>query len=332
MISLPVVESSQVGAARRRAVQEAEAVGLAREECERLALVVTEAATNLLRHAKAGEIIIAPCRNGVSRHVDVIALDDGPGLVNIEAAMSDGFTTAGEARRGIGGGLGAIARMSDRFDIHSDPRGTTVFASIGPMKSKSRGVETAGLIVPKPNLDEGGDAFAVRVEGALTLLMLMDVLGHGPAAATEARKGVAAFREAKGANLEESDLAVKHALAGTRGAAALIVEVPSGPGTLRAIGLGNVRGEITVPGGASHGIPSSPGIVGASTKEARSTEHDWPEDAVLVLTTDGLKSSGLQPEPAALFFRRPATIAATLYKRRRRGTDDSGVLVARNRS
>ncbi len=332
MISLPVVESSQVGAARRKALHESERIGLSAYDRDRLALVVTEAATNLVRHARGGEIILIPRAQGEAARFDVIALDDGPGLSDVETAMTDGYTTAQEGERGLGGGLGAIARMADAFDIYSDTKGTTLAITIGKLNKELEGaVDAAGLIVPKPDFSEGGDAFGLRPEAPHTMIMLMDVLGHGPAAAVEAEKGVGAFARSTGASLEETAAEISAALSGGRGAAALLVELSHTAGRLRAMSLGNVRGEILSPDGARHGIPSTPGIVGASAKQPRVTEHDWPAKGMLVLSTDGLRGSERVPEPSSLFFRETVTIAATLYKRRRRGTDDCGVVVARAR-
>jgi len=332
MISLQVTEISQVGAARRKALHEAETIGLSADDRDRLALVVTEAATNLVRHARGGEIILIPRAEGEAARFGVIVLDDGPGLSDIQAAMTDGYTTAQGGERGLGGGLGAIARMSDAFDIYSDPKGTTLAITIGKLKQDlGKALEAVGLIVPKPDFSEGGDAFGLRLEARHTMIMLMDVLGHGPAAAVEAKKGVEAFERSTGASLEATAAEISAALSGGRGAAALLVELPHTAGKLRAMSLGNVRGEILSPDGARHGIPSTPGIVGASAKQPRVTEHNWPAEGMLVLSTDGLRGSERVPEPSSLFFREPMTIAATLYKRRRRGTDDCGVVVARAR-
>lgn len=333
MISLPVTEISQVGAARRRALHEAEGLDLPTEARERLALVVTEAGTNLVRHARGGEILLILRGRGQSAGIDIIALDEGPGLANVEAAMTDGYSTAAAGERGIGGGLGAISRLSESFDIYTDARGTSVVVTIGKLHQDSDGpMESAGLIVPKPNFDQGGDAFCLRHEADRTLIMLMDVLGHGPAAASEADKAIAAFAQTAGASLEEIEQEVSTALRGGRGAAALFVELPHAAGRLRAMGLGNVRGEIAAIEGPRFGIPSMPGIVGAAAKPPRVTEHDWSSQAVLLLSTDGLRGGDRAPEPPSLFFRDPMTIAASIYKRRRRGTDDCGVVVARART
>lgn len=335
MISFPIDEESQVGAARRAILSIAGEAGLGEDDLDRLALVVTEAGTNLVRHAKGGELLFEAHSTSAKKAIaTVIALDEGPGIANVEAAMVDGFTTSVSEPRGIGGGLGSMKRQADAFDIHSGPHGTTVVARIGaiakPRKGSASAFDMQGLIVPKPGFEEGGDAFAVRVGTNATTVMLMDVLGHGPTAASDAKRGLEGFLKPKLDGLAEIDLALEDALGGGRGAAALVVEIPHEPGVLRCIGLGNVKGDIVMADGRHVGIPSQPGIWGHSTRRPRVTEHPWPEGAVLVLSTDGLKSHSKVPEPASLYFRKADIIAATLYKLKRRGSDDAGVLVVRS--
>src|SRR5690606_14315047 len=95
-------------------------------------------------------------------------------------------------------------------------------AESGTMDEPGR-IEVDGLIVAKPGFEDAGDAFALRHEAAGTLIMLVDVLGHGPVAAREARKAVAAFNAATEASLDETRELVAASLEGGRGAAAMIV-------------------------------------------------------------------------------------------------------------
>ncbi len=337
MKSLPLSDESQVGSARRTVIQAGEAIGLPEEALERLAIVVTEACTNLVRHAVNGELLVdarkGSGKTGGKASVTILAIDDGPGIPNVEAAMVDGYTTATAEPRGIGGGLGSMQRQADRFDIHSGPHGTTIVATVGeaPGAVTASPYDIAGLIVPMPGFEDGGDAYAIRPGKRSTTVMLMDVLGHGPAAAEVARTGLKAFRAAGSAPLEDIERVLSDALGGSRGAAALIVEIPHAPGTLRAVGLGNVRGDIVVADGTRYGIASQPGILGAATRRPRPTEHDWPDDAMLILSTDGLKSTPRVAEPRSLSFRSAEIVAATLYKLKRRGSDDAGVVVVRSR-
>ena len=49
--------------------------------------------------------------------------DQGPGIADIELALTDGYTTGG----GLGLGLGGAKRLCNEFDIRSTPgEGTTV--------------------------------------------------------------------------------------------------------------------------------------------------------------------------------------------------------------
>ncbi|WP_114389170.1 ATP-binding protein [Notoacmeibacter marinus] len=332
MISLPVEDESQIGMVRRAAMAAAKSVELSSDDADRLAIIVTEASTNLIRHAKGGEILVGT-ENGDSTSVGavvVVAIDSGPGIANVEAAMVDGFTTSDTKPHGIGGGLGSMKRLADSFDIYSSPHGTTVVVTVGQRSPAPSFYDVAGLIVPKPGFEKGGDAFQIRVGETTTTVMLMDVLGHGPKAARDADIGIEAFAKANSASLEGTEEAIANALAGGRGAAALLVEIPHEPSVIRCMGVGNIKGDVLHPDGRRNGIPSQPGILGASARRPRVTEHEWAQGSILLLATDGLKTSSAQPEPTSLLFRSAEMIASAVYKLKRRGTDDSGVLVVRS--
>ena len=92
-------------------------IGLSESDIGRVAIVVTEATTNLVEHAPQGQLLArAFDRNGVAV-IEALALDQGPGIANIGESLRDGYSTAGSP----GTGLGAIKRLSDEFDIYSTP-------------------------------------------------------------------------------------------------------------------------------------------------------------------------------------------------------------------
>ena len=115
-VFVPIEDASQVGEARRAAVQVANLAHLDDTALGKLAIVVTELATNIVKHAKRGEILIGNVRS--DRSVDVIALDSGPGMDNLERFMEDGFSSAGTA----GQGLGAISASEYLFRDLYTPR------------------------------------------------------------------------------------------------------------------------------------------------------------------------------------------------------------------
>jgi anti-sigma regulatory factor (Ser/Thr protein kinase) len=121
-----VADESSVGTVRRRAAALATRAGLSDTERGTLAVVVTEAATNLARHAADG-IVALRTLGTPPGGVEVLALDESPGIHDLLQAMADGYSTGGTAGRG----LGAIRRMASEFDLFSSAEhGTALLARV----------------------------------------------------------------------------------------------------------------------------------------------------------------------------------------------------------
>src|SRR5688500_12448889 len=126
-------DPSKVGEARR-AAQTLANFELDVETAGRVAIAATELANNLLRHAGGGELLIQKLGNDGATSVELLAIDRGPGMQDIERCMADGYSTTGTP----GTGLGAVRRLAGEFDLHSEPgQGTVVMARFGP-KTKLR--------------------------------------------------------------------------------------------------------------------------------------------------------------------------------------------------
>ena len=112
-----VTEASQAAEVRRHVAALAGKLGFSETDAGKAAIVATEAATNLAKHAVQGEIVVrslvAPDRNGI----EILALDKGPGMVNVAQSLRDGYSTAGSP----GTGMGAMSRLAGSFDLHSAP-------------------------------------------------------------------------------------------------------------------------------------------------------------------------------------------------------------------
>ena len=89
------------------------------ERSGRAALVVTELATNLVKHARGGEILLRPLTSSIGEPegIEILAVDKGPGIPDVAPSRSDGFSTTGT----LGHGLGAIERQADAFDLYTQP-------------------------------------------------------------------------------------------------------------------------------------------------------------------------------------------------------------------
>ncbi|MBF8438064.1 ATP-binding protein [Halanaerobiaceae bacterium Z-7014] len=93
-------------------------------------IVAYELEMNIIIHSQGGrlKVKISP------EEVLIIAEDSGPGIEDIEKALTPGFSTAGNEIRelGFGAGMGLcnVNKFSDKMDIESDSEGTVVRAGI----------------------------------------------------------------------------------------------------------------------------------------------------------------------------------------------------------
>ena len=121
---IAIESDADVVTARQRA--RALAVGLEMPSTDQtlLATAISEIARNITTYAVRGEVLIDLVRDANGRRgVRVIARDDGPGIEDLERALTDGYTTGG----GLGLGLPGARRLVDEFEIETAPgEGTTV--------------------------------------------------------------------------------------------------------------------------------------------------------------------------------------------------------------
>ena len=146
---------------------------------------MTEAASNLHKHAREGSMLLRITRDGDRPGIELVTIDAGPGLRDTGAALRDGHSTSGT----LGIGLGAINRLADFCDLYSVPgHGTALVARFWPAP-RDYAVRRAGLVRPITGETECGDVFGAAETDAGVTGVLCDGLGHGPLAATAATTG-----------------------------------------------------------------------------------------------------------------------------------------------
>ncbi|MGT2477943.1 ATP-binding protein [Methylobacterium oryzae CBMB20] len=97
MDRVTVTEASQVAEARRRAVAVAQSIGFDETAAGRIALVVTELATNVVKYGVPGEVLVGTYEDGTGSGVEILVLDKGEGFSNLSLAP-DGRTLHGRQR------------------------------------------------------------------------------------------------------------------------------------------------------------------------------------------------------------------------------------------
>jgi len=122
-ICIPVLSDADMVPARAEGRALADRMGFSRTDATLIATAISEVGRNILVHAGHGEIILGPLQDNGRCGVEVVARDEGPGIIDTDAALRDGYASRG----GLGLGLPGARRLMDDFDIVSRlGEGTTV--------------------------------------------------------------------------------------------------------------------------------------------------------------------------------------------------------------
>jgi anti-sigma regulatory factor (Ser/Thr protein kinase) len=312
------------------ATTEAGRLGLADSDAAKLSLAVTEIGTNLVKHAGGGEIILRRIESALWRGIEVLALDRGPGMRDVDECMRDGFSTGGSP----GTGLGAIARVADQFDIYTYPgRGTALMARFQagmaqPADVRTDRIEIEAIVIPKSGETIAGDAWASGPVRHGAQILVADGLGHGPLAGAAAGAAVKAFHECLGESPTALIETMHGALRSTRGAAAAVAEIDTERGAVRFAGVGNIASAVMIDDRV-HRMVSHNGTLGHELRKVHEFTYPWMRGALLIMHSDGLTTHWDLAAYPGLRLRHPSVIAAVLYRDHSRGRDDVTVLVAR---
>ncbi|MEU2226367.1 ATP-binding protein [Streptomyces sp. NPDC018347] len=123
--SLPIGSDADLAWVRQEVRQCAAGLGFGLVQQTKLVTAASELARNTLVHGGGGRVEITPVDNGRSKGLRMSFIDSGPGIRDLELAMTDGYTTGG----GLGLGLSGSRRLVQEFHVDTEPgRGTTVTA------------------------------------------------------------------------------------------------------------------------------------------------------------------------------------------------------------
>jgi len=322
-----VTEVTQVGEARREAMTMAREAGLDENDCGRVGIVVTEAATNLAKHARHGRLLLQEVVEPRGALV-ALALDGGPGVEHLGNPMSDGYSTSGTP----GTGLGAMVRQASFFDIHSQiGKGTSVCMAIWGRHAGRLAPwgMVGGLSVPCRGETVSGDGWAVRESKGRRTILVTDGLGHGTLAHEASVAARAIFVAHADEPLTEIVERMHAGLRHTRGAAVAVCRLDPHDNVARFCGVGNIAGRI-LNGERTWGMVSHHGTAGSEARKIQEFSYPWQPGSLLVLASDGLATRWDLGDYPGLVQRDPMLIAGVLYRDHARERDDVTVVVARH--
>ncbi|MGW0520815.1 SpoIIE family protein phosphatase [Crossiella sp. NPDC003009] len=307
-------------AARAAAV----AAGLPGAMPEQAAVIASELGSNLDKHARDGVMAVQPLLLG--HGIEILAADAGPGMADLARCLVDGHSTTGT----LGAGLGAIRRMATELHLHSEPGTGTVAAArlVHPAGTSLPHKDFGYVRVPADGERACGDGLALHRTGEGWTALLVDGLGHGPAAAEAAEEAVLTFRRDPELPPVRLLTALHHRLRLTRGAAAAVLRVAGARAEF--CGVGNIRG-LVLGDGPRRSLLSRPGVVGLHLITPQVTAVDLSLGGTVVLHSDGLDATAALLDTVGPVRLPPALLATGLAHRHRQLRDDATVLIARAR-
>lgn len=299
---------------------------------ERIELVAKELMSNQSKFAKGSGLmqvweVSEPCKA-----VDLFALDYGPGIAHLPAALEDGYTTA----RTMGKGLGATKRLSHQSGFFTIPdgvahdapwHGTAIWARFyqNPPQKTSK-YEIGSFLRAYQDDVHNGDYIGLDLSENSLKWLHMDGLGHGKPA-YEAIQGAHNLINDSESSLSTLDkLSVK--LKGTRGAVAMAAELDFDTQSGTICGVGDMAAYM-ICNGQKHAITFSPGVLGHEHRSFELTQLDFPQQALLLTASDGIRRSWNLGTYPGLWRLHPQLIALFLGNTAGRGNDDKSLFVIR---
>lgn len=321
-----IIETSQIGEARRFAQRMCEILDFNEEHTGEVSIVINELGNNLVKYGITGMLTLRADRHPNQNILHIIAYDYGPGMVDVEVNMRDGYTTGTTP----GTGLGAVRRLSDSFDIYSDPQGTIISSIHGSRDSNINEEYLIGaLTYPFQGEAYSGDSWAVRTTPDFTSIIASDGLGHGELAYRTSLAAIDVFLKHTDGRLDLLMMALHETLRRTRGAAIFLLHLAMDK--LCFAGVGNIRAVICYPDHHTETLISQNGTAGIQVRSPKVLSHDWPRGTVLVVQSDGIQSRWDLSRYKSILLYHPNILAAALMRDYRRPKDDSMVIVVSRR-
>jgi anti-sigma regulatory factor (Ser/Thr protein kinase) len=331
-ISFGANDRSYLAIVKKEIHQLAVQAGFGQKKINEIDILVSELGSNLIKHASGGEILAGILPAGEGAGLELISIDNGPGIPDLVRMMKDGASTT----QTLGHGLGSIRRFSDHFEIYSQKDwGTILLSRIYPESAPKKNARTPhlalrSLVISKPGeLVSWDGSYSFIDENGIVKLLVADGLGHGAEANRAVREAIAAFRAFDSDSPAEILRHLHSELKKTRGMVATVVLVDPVRKTWRLCGVGNISTRLT---GFQQpkGYLSYNGIVGHNMPHTfNDQELSQNEYQLIVLCSDGIRSRWEHAKLPDLHKQDLIVQAAALYKDFARKTDDMSIIIGR---
>jgi anti-sigma regulatory factor (Ser/Thr protein kinase) len=299
-------------------------------------IVVSEMTSNLVKHAGRGELLYRIEKSNTDTTIELISIDNGPGMEDTAKMIKDGESTTAT----LGQGLGAIHRLSDTAQVYSRPGwGTIVYSLIHDRKRKDEITQSSmkgpakisitALCVPKARETDCGDGYRTRKTQSGLMVLFADGLGHGPLAKLAVDTAADFFMTCTETDPVDIIRKLHENIRKTRGLVGTVGVFDTNINELRFCGVGNIHSRFYT-GIESRNFMSYNGTIGLNIPNSIHTSRVVLEkNQHLILCSDGIQTRWDLGRYPGIFKFSTMVLAASIYKDFTRRNDDASVLIAK---
>ncbi|MVM30501.1 SpoIIE family protein phosphatase [Spirosoma sp. HMF4905] len=329
-VRFKVADRSYLAIVKKGINQLATQAGFQSQRLNEIDLIVAEMASNLVKHAGGGDILVRPIHLFTNSGLEFISIDSGPGMADPTRMMQDGVSTTST----LGHGLGSINRLADQAQLYSIKDWGTILlvrVFIKPVANlaPALGIDFRSILVSKPGETVCGDGCYLKTTPSHIKLFLGDGLGHGPEANTAIQTAINAFRICPDHRPADILRYIHRSVTKTRGLVGSVIVYDVATRQWNWCGVGNISTRLS-GAMATKNFLSYNGIIGMNLPTTMS-DHVLPFERgqLLVMCSDGLQSRWDHTKYPFIFRYDLTILAAALYKDYSRQTDDTSLVVGR---
>lgn len=306
--------------------------GYSQNKIAQIDIIVSELTSNLHKHALGGEILFLKRTESGKEYIEIISIDNGPGINDLPRMLQDGASTT----HTLGQGLGSIKRLSDTFDIYSQRDwGTIALSRVfkdTDKQSTPNNFDIRAIVVSKPGEIVSGDGTYYKVTRDYLKILVADGLGHGLEANKAVNEAVNAFKVCPFHTPVEILRFLHSAILKTRGIVGSVLIYNFDSKTWSIAGVGNIGCKI-MNGLTYKNILSYNGIIGHNIPNRMDNQIFLGSDFFqFIACSDGMKSRWEAAKYPSINKCDPTILAAAIYKDYARKTDDMSVVIGKIKS
>lgn len=333
-------DSWDIGHTRRYIVEESRKLGFNSIELGEISIVINELCTNFIKHKAVDGTLIFNILNESDRvGIEITARDKGPGIEDIDNSIKDGISSKGT----MGGGIGALKRLMDSFEIYSNcVSGKSIHSqleSIGTLiilkkwasnkfKHDTDDVKVSLLSTPCAGAEANGDYYYIKKFKDRCIFAVIDGIGHGEEASSASKLASKIIADNTHKSIEHILMAVNKGLINTRGVVAGIVVIDTLKKEFEYAAVGNIDFRYILNGTTERFVYSNGFLGRYSHCKIKVHRKIYEKNSVITMCTDGISNKWDYSSYLNIDLNNPALLCNLILKDFGKSIDDATILVS----